>query len=230
MFMTGIYGDKQFAAWTDWLKEVIASKALTLFEPETNLIPNVRPGQARFISGRLAKALDDSFIEVAQSYGRHTTLAGIHMFLAKDHKREYLVTAFGKRRGSGFARPAQFQVLHISHGATDNVRFSHACIDRLQKHVRDVNNAEVLVFHNHPRNLVTDLLSQIIGWSPLPSNMDRETMYEFKYRTIVQWLASGNLSNLRFFLVENGGLREILIPSVNTLTKLLGSLASGQRV
>lgn len=75
------------AIWQDWLKEVATSKALTVFEPE-QYTPNMRVGQSRYISGKLAKSSDDIFIAFPQGYGRHTTLAGIWMFLEKDHKRQ----------------------------------------------------------------------------------------------------------------------------------------------
>ncbi len=216
--------DNLSSVWKDWLREIVISKALTLFEPETESIPNVRVGHARFISRKLARSCDDCFIQFPHFYGRHSTLAGIWMFLEKDHKKEYLVTAFGKRKGSSIDRPSQFYGLHVSHGAAHNVRFSPACIDYFQKHIAEIINANVLVCHNHPRNFVADLLSQIIDWSPLPSNTDRETMYHFKYKAIISWLISGNFRNIRFFLVENGGLREIQLPPAGKVVKMLREL------
>ncbi len=157
-------------------------------------------------------------------------LAGIWMFLGKDHKREYLVTAFGKRKGATPARPAAFHALHVSCGGEHNVAFSRACVEHIQKHIGEVSNAEVLVCHNHPNHFVTDLLSQIIDWSPLPSNTDRETMSAFKYRAILQRMRSGNLSHFRFFLIEHGRLREISMPSVNRMAEALRAVISGRRV
>ena len=209
------------SVWKEWLKEIATSKGLTQFEPEVESISNIRIGQARYILGKLAKSTDDSFIKFPQSYGRKTTLAGIGMFLEKDHQKEYLVTAFGKRKGRGADRPAQFYGVHISHGLKHNVNFSHACIDYLEKHVDEIKNAEVLICHNHPRNFITDLLSQIVDWSPLPSNMDSETMYQFKCRSFVNWLKSGSFSRIRFYLFENGGLREIQLPSINRISQML---------
>lgn len=228
--MIGPPTDTLFSEWNSWLKEVLGSKALTLFEPETCSLPNVRIGQARFICNKLAKASDDSFLTLPQAYGRHTTLAGIWMFLAKDHRTEFLVTAFGKRMGSGATRPAQFNALHVSHGAANRVRFSNTCIEHLQRNIEQVNNAEVLICHNHPRNAVTGLLSQLVEWTPLPSDTDRETMHSFKYRAVVRWLASGNFPSLRIFLVENGGLREIVLPSMNRIAKWLKLLSARQNV
>ena len=151
------------------------------------------------------------------------------MFLEKDHKKEYLITAFGKRKGRGLDRPACFYGLHISHGAERSVNFSPLCIDYFQKHITEVDNAEILVCHNHPRNFVADLLSQIIDWSPLPSNTDRETMYQFKHKEVIKWLASASFRNIRFFLVENLRLREIQLPPVARIAQFLRWLENQTR-
>ena len=207
-----------------WLEEVATSKLLTLFEPEKEVLPNVRIGQARHVATKLARSSDDSFIAFPNQYGRHTTLAGIWMFLERDHKREYLITAFGQRSGQGLSRPARFSGLHISFGDTGRVNFSSRCLDYLQKHVGAVDNAEVLICHNHPRNGVTEILAQLMDWSPLPSNTDRRTLSHFKYASIAKWLESGDFLNLRFFLVEHGRLREFILPPatdiLNTMRKL----------
>lgn len=166
--MTQTFKEDLSSAFKDWLKEVATSKLLTLFEPETESLSNVRIGQARSISTKLAKSPDDSFVRFSQRYGRHTTLAGVWMFLEKDHNKEYLVTAFGKRCGPAIDRPGQFYGLHVSHGTEHNVRFSPSCIDYFQKHIDGISNSEVLVCHNHPSNLVTNLLSQIIDLEPAP--------------------------------------------------------------
>ena len=210
----------------DLLKEVVGSKVLTVFEPEKESIPNVRIGQSRYVSGKLAQLPNDSFIKFSQPYGRNTTLAGIWMFLEKDHKKEYLVTAFGKRKGVGTDRPAQFHGIHISHGFEHSVAFSATCLDYLQKHINMMKNAEVMICHNHPENFMSNLFSQIIEWSPLPSNTDRETMYQFRYGGLVQWLASGHFPNLRFFVVENGGLREIQLPPFERISEILNSMTN----
>ncbi len=207
-----------------WLEEIATSKLLTLFEPEKRVLPNVRIGQARHVSIKLAQSSDDSFIAFPNWYGRHTTLAGIWMFLERDHKREYLITAFGQRIGQGLNRPARFSGLHISFGYTGRVNFSSQCIDYLQKHVEAVSNAEALICHNHPRNGFTEILSQLMDWSPLPSNTDRRTMSHFKHDSIVKWLDTGDFHNLRFFLVEHGRLREFILPPATDILNALRKL------
>ncbi|MBI1785578.1 hypothetical protein HYR69_10590 [Candidatus Sumerlaeota bacterium] len=212
--------------WKEWLNQIISSKLLTIFEPEKEFIPGVRIGQARYISTQLVKASDDSFIHFPNEYGRHTTLSGVWMFLEKDHKKEYLITAFGQRKGKGVDRPARFDGLHVSHGAKHSVQFSPRNLDYLQKHIDRVINAEVLICHNHPQNIVSDLLSEIIDWNPLPSNTDRDTSYQFKYNALVRWLASGNFQSMRFYLVEAGRLREILLPPADRIVRMLKEIVT----
>lgn len=212
--------------WKEWMSQIITSKMLTIFEPEKKFIPDVRIGQARYISSQLTRASDDSFIQFPKDYGRHTTLSGIWMFLEKDHKKEYLITAYGKRKGKSMDRPAQFAGLHITHGGYDSVQFSQRNIGYLQKHVDRVNDAEVLICHNHPQNIVADLLSTIIAWSPLPSNTDRETTYQFKYNALVRWVTTGNFQNIRFYLVEAGRLREIQLPPAGRIIGILKKIVN----
>jgi hypothetical protein len=212
--------------WNEWIKEIITSKFLTLFEPENRSIPGVRIGQARFVSGELGKCSDDTFIRFPNRYGRNTTLAGIWMFLGRDHGKEYLVTAFGKRRGQGLARPAEFCGLHVSYGTRHEVRFSSSCLDYFQKHIDKISNAEVFVCHNHPRNFVSYLLSQIADWGPLPSNTDRTTTFHFKYESIVRWLVTGNFANVRFFVTEMSRIREIRLPTTQLLSQIIMALKS----
>jgi len=209
-----------------WIGGIVSSKLLTIFEPEKHSLSAVRIGQARSISWKLAKSFDDSFIKFPTNYGRHTTLAGIWLFLGKDHKKEYLVTAFGKTKGQGANRPAQFYGLHILHGSELNVSSSPFWFDYLDKHIEKIDNAEVLICHNHPKHIIRDILSQIMDWSPLPSNRDRETLFRFKHEAVVRWYSSGNFQNLRFFLVEGGRFREYQFPPAARLVEMAQAIAA----
>jgi hypothetical protein len=211
------------ASIRNWLVEVGATKLLTLAEPEIAMLRGARIGQARHIAAKLAAAQDDSFVTFPKKYGRNTTLGGIYFFLRKDHEKEYLVTAYGRRKGGSFARPAQFDGVHLSHGAQHSVGFSDLNLSYLEKHAGSVRDAEVMVCHNHPRNLVSDLLARLIDWSPLPSNIDRETMCHFKYKSLVRWLAAGRLLSIKFYVMENRRIREIKLPSANRIVSLLKS-------
>lgn len=208
----------------EFLGEIVTSKVLTAFEPETRVVPGVRIGQARYISTKLAMAPDDDFIKFPKRYGRHTTLAGVWMFLEKDHEKEYLVTAFGRRKGRSLRGPSQFDGLHVSQGNQHAVNFSERSLGYLKEHIDKVRDAEVLIVHNHPRNFVSDLLSRLVDWDPLPSNTDRETMYQFKYESVLRWLASGGFQSIKFYLVEDGRLREFQMPPTSRIASLLSTV------
>lgn len=204
----------------DWLQEVATSKILTIWEPEIKSLNNVYPGKLRYISRLLSQSKDDNFYKFPNKYNLNTTLAGAWSYLSKEHQREYLITVFGQRLGSGLKRPASFEGYHISFGDSSRVNFSPQCIDYFDKHISTVKNADILIFHNHPINFATNILSQIIDWNPLPSNADRTTMLNFKFKSIANWLLSGNLKNVRFLLVEQSRLSEISLPPISLMMNL----------
>ncbi len=215
-----------FSRLNEEFNQIITSKILTVWEPEIKFIPGVRIGQARYISTKLKNSSDDTFFQFPNKYGRHTTLTGICLFLEKDHTKEYLITAYGKRKGDKKTSPAQFIGMHISHGSSSQVQFSPQNTSYLQKYINNVKGAEVLICHNHPQNIVTALLSKLIDWSPLPSNTDRETTFQFRYKAFCHWLSTGILSNFRFYLVEDGRLREISLPPATRILAMLNSIIS----
>jgi len=205
------------------LKELVSSKALTLIEPKIFSLAGVRPGQVRYISKLLTTSDSDEFKKFPNLYGRHTTLAGIWSFLEKDHAREYLITAFGKRKTGKLNGPAQYEGFHISHGVKSSVGFSEKCLHYLNLHSKRVNKSEILIFHNHPNRIERKFLSEIVDWSPLPSNTDRDIVYDFKFkdRGVIDFLTSGKYGVMKFYLVEKGRLMEIKWPSLDRIMKIL---------
>ena len=204
----------------DFLKEIVTSKILTGFEPEEESIMNVTIGKARFISGKLMRSADDSFIKCEDSYYNfNTVLVGIYMFLKKDFLKEYLSTVFGKHIG----KKKQVLGLHISCGTEHNVNFSSICFDYFQKHIK-IDKAWVMICHNHPKCFFNNLIYKIIGNSPLPSNIDRKTMLQLKYGDIFQWLFRNKPNDIRFFLVENSRLKEFKLPPFDKIVYLINSI------
>lgn len=63
-----------------------------------------------------------------------------------------------------------------------------------------------------------------MDWNPLPSNTDRNTMLNFKYKDIVRWLVTGNFQNVRFFLIEMSRLQEICLPPPQFIMGLINAL------
>ncbi len=200
------------------------SKLLTIFEPETRSIPGVRIGESRFISGKPRSVKHDSFYRFPNTYGRNTTLVGLWMFLAQEHKSEYLITAFGKTKGQTVHRPAQYYGIHISYGSSAAVSFSQLSLDYLEKHMSAVSNSEIMVIHNHPGSSPAHFLSQLLQLGPLPSNRERDTMLRFKYESAVRQLAVVGFKSIRFYLVEEGRLREFCIPPVNRVISYIRSI------
>ena len=201
-----------------FVAELTKSAFLRIVEPEIIEIRGHRIGQSRYISTKLAASEPDSFIAFPNKYGRKTTIAGIWMFLEKPHKNEFLITAFGNRKGVGLSRPAQYEGIHICHGAEHNVGFSPMAIDYVRKHSQ-VDNAEILIFHNHPLNFLSSIFEK--SWLPLPSTTDRETLYAFQKASLADWISTGNFKRVRFFLVENRSIHEFVLPPIERFGDIL---------
>lgn len=213
----------------NWLVEIALSKLLTVLEPEKKALPGIRVGEVRYISKILRGSKDDSIVQFPQPYGRNTVTRGIWTFLSREHHREYLITAFGKTKGSGSKRPARYEGLHISLGMSDAANVSSWSSYYAQRHLDVVRNAEVLVFHNHPKRFISEILSQLLDWSPLPSSLDRETMFEFRYQSAVNWLVSSEFRNIHFYLAEVGRLREYQIPPAGKVVEALKAVLTDMK-
>lgn len=84
----------------------------------------------------------------------------------------------------------------------------------MDNYIKSHDKFEILICHNHPDHPLKTLISELFGWSPLPSSTDRETMFQLRYGNAIQWFSGLAKLNLRFFLVDDGGLREFNIPSI----------------
>jgi hypothetical protein len=201
-----------------FLSELAKSSLLRLFEPDSQGVRNHLIGQSRYISAKLRVSEDDSFIRFPKPYGRNTTIAGVWMYLEKPHPNEFLVTAFGVRQGTTLSRPARYEGIHISGGSEHNVMFSPKALDYIAKHSR-IKNAEILIFHNHPANFLSNIFGK--AWVPLPSTADRNVLCKFSEESIADWFRTGNYKNVRFFLIENKCIHEFNLSPIEKIPEIL---------
>jgi hypothetical protein len=127
---------------------------------------------------------------------------------------EHLVVGFGQKHGS------TTKVKAIAHAAGDsnNVGFPDTLRQAMEASLIGDFRAEVLLFHNHPRNPLHSLFDNV----PLASSRDRQTMLDHLYNPlqIARSLMKGG--RVRFYLGENGFVREFRTPDLLALIKTLG--------
>ena len=144
-----------------------------------------------FISGRL---LRNSFLYGCLKYTEKKPI-------------EHMIIGYGKKMGRGTI----IKVFMHFIGDEDSVSIPDS-IYALMRFVSFFPTMECIVFHNHP-------YKRLISFSngkPLPSSPDREIMLRNRYLEPYQILRRlmGAKGGIRFYLGEQGKVREILIPNI----------------
>jgi hypothetical protein len=137
--------------------------------------------------------------------------------LTENETTEHLIVGFGRL----WRATTRITALGHAVGTTESVDIPDQIRDAIHHHVASGNCSEVLMFHNHPRNPLNMLIDNL----PLASIADRKTLltYLLKPEILLKGILSGG--RLRFYLGENGYVREFRTPA---LLSLLDSLLQRQ--
>jgi hypothetical protein len=129
---------------------------------------------------------------------------------------EHLIVGFGFRRGSSTS------VVRAVHRVGDggSVSFPPHLQTEIAAHVRSGHRNEVLVFHNHPLNLINTLCDN----EPWASPQDRAVAMSHVVDPTMLIKTLTNGGRIRFYIAENGYLREFVGPDLFTSLKRLGPM------
>jgi len=114
---------------------------------------------------------------------------------------EHLVVGFGQRSG----KTTRVGAIGHSVGSTNSVEIPDTLWTAVQDWLATSSRHEVLIVHNHPFNAFNALFDNL----PIASVTDRTT-----------WLRSVIIgARIRFYLIENGYVREFTTPSILRLLR-----------
>lgn len=134
---------------------------------------------------------------------------------------EHLIVGLGYRHGS------TTKVVSIAHvlGNKNSVAVPSWVLSAITDHLRTDARAEALLFHNHPKWWANDVLDN----APLPSVQDRRALEAqlLKPEHLIRKLFGAG--TLRFYLGENGFVREFRSPPIESLLRWVGMLEGGSR-
>jgi len=120
---------------------------------------------------------------------------------------EYLIVGYGVKRGVG----TNIYTVQYVVGNEYSVSIPDSVVKNVDRHFLHVPQSEIIIFHNHPYNWLNAVLDNV----PLPSTTDRRTMLQKKYLEPFQFVRFLlNEGGVRFYLGENGFVREIRTPSI----------------
>lgn len=128
---------------------------------------------------------------------------------------EHLIVGFGSRYGSTTKISAMAHVI----GEKGRVSIPDTIRQGIKAHVESGNKEEVLVFHNHPQNLLNIVLDNL----PLPSSSDRNTLLAYLIQPLIGIKALLGGGRVRCYLGENGFVQEFRTPELLSLLERLHS-------
>jgi hypothetical protein len=127
---------------------------------------------------------------------------------------EHLIVGFGKRRGATTC----IADIHHELGNATNVHCPATLSSEMKRFLAADLRNEVIVFHNHPSNLLNILVNN----APLASCRDRDSLLKMRYlESDVARRALLGHGNIRFFLGENGLVREFRTPVLRDVAERL---------
>lgn len=120
--------------------------------------------------------------------------------------REHLIIGFGDKFGS------TTKVDGIAHvvGEPGHVTIPNLLAKDIRARVEKSHSSEILLFHNHPTNLINVAFDN----KPLASKTDRETLIQFYLNPLVAIKALLSGGRVRCYLGENGMVREFRGPEL----------------
>ena len=121
--------------------------------------------------------------------------------------------------GIGFRHGGTTKVTHIGHarGNENTVGISESLWLAVLDHVTSDHLSEAVIFHNHPHNFVNVLADNV----PIASGKDRRTLLAANSRPKVAIKSLFGGGRMRFYLGENGFVREFWTPNVIELLEKL---------
>ena len=170
----------------------------------------------RILSTILNKPIERLYV-LENTILRNSFLYGCNEF-TEDEVIEHLIVGFGKKRSMGTDIIKVFHVL----GTSTSVIIPENLIDYIQKYLMSDFKAEVVIFHNHPRNWLTS--SYPIG--PIASNTDRWIAITSKLEPLYLLRTFLRGGGLKYYVGERGLVKEIRWPSIMQMIRIHEELKS----
>lgn len=129
--------------------------------------------------------------------------------LTETEQVEHLIVAYGARYGS----TTKISSVHHAVGSESRVQLSEAMVRQMSSHISSGHKNEVVVFHNHPGNIINKLFDN----RPLASNTDRRTLEGLTLSLSQLCRRCSGGGRVLFYLGENGFVREFNWPRLETI-------------
>jgi hypothetical protein len=201
-----------------FMQELVQTVVSSVFDPNPVSFRSEHERGVRPVQ-KILKQPANQVYQLQRNLSRNAFLCGC-LDYTEHGDIEHLIIGYGRKRGRGTDVEAIEHIL----GSASSVQFRQSTLENIRKHSQSATSSEIIVFHNHPPNWLNALGDNI----PLASSTDRHTLLIKKYLEPIQLfrLVMGT-GGIRFFLGENGFVREFTTPNLKEmLEKVFGEWGS----
>jgi hypothetical protein len=201
------------------MHQLLAARLLAELDP---VIDSIRydPARVTAILRTIRQAESQSEQRFASPKGRWDFLEAARRYLAPVSDREELLVAFGTQGGT--SRNSRSRLLTITRivGVDRRLELPEPLLAEL-RHVAVTPKAEAILVHNHPPFWMRHLAAEFGLWLPTASDADRDVSFAYEVKALAASITNGAGGRLRWYVVDEGAIREFRLPSWSRITNLL---------
>ncbi len=198
------------------IHEVATSSIAALFDPHPIRWTAAHEREVPRVRRAIGTATDQEIARFRTPVNRNGFLLGC-LDLTEPEPIEHLIVGYGVRSAS----TTKIHSLHHAVETEHRVQFSEAMASELTRHAAAESRSEIVIFHNHPRNILNHLFDNI----PLASNTDRKALENMALNLVQICRRLSGAGRVLFYLGENGFVREFRWPQLNTILDMAESLS-----
>ncbi len=187
------------------VQEILNSFLNSIFDPNPVNFTYQHEKDSRRMLKQFREAPDRVY-EMKPILNRNAFLCGCLDF-TQDSSIEHLIVGLGQK----YQNTTKIQYIHFVPGVANSVSFSPSAQQVIEAHLKADFKNEILIFHNHPKNWLNIAFDNL----PIASSPDRNALLQIAYLkplNAIKLLLKGG--RIRFYLGENGFVREFLMPNV----------------
>jgi hypothetical protein len=189
----------------DNLVEILETAVTSSFEPQPVQFKAEHEHEVPRVRARLTRTRDGNLGRFRPPVNRNGFLLGC-LDYTELKGEEHLIVGYGIRHGF----TTKIESLHHVVGGRESVSIPATVAHTLWDHYGSHQKHEVILFHNHPETL----LSQLLDHLPLPSRADRMVLESRALQPIQLFRRLLGQGRVLFFRQQNGFVREFTLPSV----------------
>lgn len=199
-----------------FIHELTTARIVALFDPNPIGWTAQHEQHVRRVRRAIGAATDRKVANFKTPVNRNGFLLGC-LDLTEHEPIEHLIVGYGLRLGS----TTKITSLHHAVGTEHQVHLSDAMVSELGRHAAADSRSEIVIFHNHPRNILNHLFDNI----PLASNTDRKALENMALNLVQICRRLSGAGRVLFYLGENGFVREFRWPQLTTILKTAEQLS-----